>query len=87
MARPRSRRGFLDRRVVWRRGRTVAIRDKHGWAGRRRRRRRRIGLRRLVAEACDMLVSIPMVGQIESLNAAVAGSIALYEAFREPLEA
>jgi 23S rRNA (guanosine2251-2'-O)-methyltransferase len=45
------------------------------------------GLRRLVAEVCDMLVSIPMVGQIESLNAAVAGSIALYEAFREPLEA
>jgi 23S rRNA (guanosine2251-2'-O)-methyltransferase len=42
------------------------------------------GLRRLVSEACDILASIPMVGQIESLNAAVAGSIALYEAVRDP---
>lgn len=37
------------------------------------------GLRRLVAETCDMLAYLPMDGQIESLNAAVAGSIALYE--------
>jgi 23S rRNA (guanosine2251-2'-O)-methyltransferase len=44
------------------------------------------GLRRLVAEACDILASIPMVGEVESLNAAVAGSIALYEAWRESLE-
>jgi 23S rRNA (guanosine2251-2'-O)-methyltransferase len=44
------------------------------------------GLRRLVADACDMLSTIPMVGEIESLNAAVAGSIALYEALREAAE-
>jgi 23S rRNA (guanosine2251-2'-O)-methyltransferase len=37
------------------------------------------GLRRLVAESCDLLAYLPMAGQIESLNAAVAGSIALYE--------
>ena len=42
------------------------------------------GLRRLVAETCDIMATIPMVGQIEALNAAVAGSIALYEAFRDP---
>ncbi len=31
---------------------------------------------------CDVLVTIPMVGRIESLNAAVAGSVALYELLR-----
>jgi 23S rRNA (guanosine2251-2'-O)-methyltransferase len=36
------------------------------------------GLRRLVREKCDFLVRLPMRGQIESLNAATAGSIALY---------
>jgi 23S rRNA (guanosine2251-2'-O)-methyltransferase len=36
------------------------------------------GLSRLVAETCDQLVSIPMAGQLESLNAGVAASIALY---------
>ncbi len=41
------------------------------------------GLRRLVRERCDWLVSIPMRGQINSLNAAVAGSLALYEALRQ----
>jgi len=38
------------------------------------------GIRRLVREACDFLVRIPMYGRIESLNAAVAGSIVLYTA-------
>jgi len=37
------------------------------------------GLRRLVREHCDFLMRIPMRGQVESLNAAVAGSIGLYE--------
>ena len=41
------------------------------------------GLRRLVRERCDFLVCIPMCGQITSLNVAVAGSIALYEAWRQ----
>jgi 23S rRNA (guanosine2251-2'-O)-methyltransferase len=36
------------------------------------------GLSRLVAETCDQLVSIPMVNQVESLNAGVAASVALY---------
>ena len=37
------------------------------------------GLSRIVANACDMLVSIPMVSGNESLNAGIAASIALYE--------
>ncbi|HQE93983.1 MAG TPA: 23S rRNA (guanosine(2251)-2'-O)-methyltransferase RlmB [Anaerolineae bacterium] len=41
------------------------------------------GLRRLVRERCDWLMSIPMWGKINSLNAAVAGSMALYEARRQ----
>ncbi len=41
------------------------------------------GISRLVREHCDLLVKLPMRGQINSLNAAVAGSIALYEAFRQ----
>ena len=36
------------------------------------------GLSRLVAETCDQLVSIPMVNSLESLNAGVAASVALY---------
>jgi 23S rRNA (guanosine2251-2'-O)-methyltransferase len=38
------------------------------------------GLRRLVREKCDLVVHIPTSGQLDSLNAAVAGSIALYVA-------
>ncbi|HEY0754689.1 MAG TPA: 23S rRNA (guanosine(2251)-2'-O)-methyltransferase RlmB [Ktedonobacteraceae bacterium] len=41
------------------------------------------GLSRLVREHCDALIRLPMYGQINSLNAAVAGSIALYEALRQ----
>ncbi|GEP36214.1 23S rRNA (guanosine(2251)-2'-O)-methyltransferase RlmB [Nocardioides szechwanensis] len=36
------------------------------------------GLSRLVAETCDQLVSIPMANNVESLNAGVAASVALY---------
>jgi 23S rRNA (guanosine2251-2'-O)-methyltransferase len=36
------------------------------------------GLRRLVRETCDALISLPMRGRVESLNAAVAGSVLLY---------
>jgi 23S rRNA (guanosine2251-2'-O)-methyltransferase len=35
-------------------------------------------MRRLVRERCDLLMRLPMRGQVESLNAAVAGSVALY---------
>ncbi|MCB0047724.1 MAG: 23S rRNA (guanosine(2251)-2'-O)-methyltransferase RlmB [Caldilineaceae bacterium] len=38
------------------------------------------GLGRLTREKCDLLVRLPMYGSIESLNAAVAGSIVLYAA-------
>jgi 23S rRNA (guanosine2251-2'-O)-methyltransferase len=37
------------------------------------------GIRPLVARQCDFLVSIPMVGRIESLNASVAVAVVLYE--------
>ncbi|MEV4001712.1 23S rRNA (guanosine(2251)-2'-O)-methyltransferase RlmB [Actinomadura sp. NPDC049753] len=40
------------------------------------------GLGRLVADTCDMLVTIPMPGRAESLNAGVAAGIALYEISR-----
>ena len=36
---------------------------------------------RLVTETCDQLVSIPMAGKLESLNAGVAASVALYAVF------
>ena len=39
------------------------------------------GMRPLVRQKCDVLMKLPMRGNIESLNAAVAGSIALYMAF------
>jgi len=40
------------------------------------------GISRLTREKCDFLVRLPMVGNIASLNAAVAGSIILYNAFQ-----
>ncbi len=40
------------------------------------------GLRRLVAETCDMRVMLPMRGHVASLNVATAGSIALYAAWQ-----
>jgi 23S rRNA (guanosine2251-2'-O)-methyltransferase len=39
------------------------------------------GLRSLVKQKCDFILRLPMRGQIESLNAAVAGSVVLYLAF------
>ena len=41
------------------------------------------GMSRLVAESCDVLVSIPMKGRISSLNASAAAAILLYEAVRQ----
>jgi 23S rRNA (guanosine2251-2'-O)-methyltransferase len=41
------------------------------------------GLRRLVRERCDWVMRLPMRGVINSLNASVAGSIALYEVLRQ----
>ena len=41
------------------------------------------GIGRLVAEACDFMVSIPMKGSINSLNASNAAAILLYETLRQ----
>jgi 23S rRNA (guanosine2251-2'-O)-methyltransferase len=41
------------------------------------------GLRRLVRERCDQVVSIPMLGRVESLNVSVATGVVLYEAVRQ----
>ena len=41
------------------------------------------GISRLVAEHCDFLVHIPMLGQTESLNASVAAGIMFYEVVRQ----
>ena len=41
------------------------------------------GLRRLVREHCDRVVSIPLLGRVNSLNVAVAAGIVLFEAVRQ----
>ena len=44
------------------------------------------GISRLLREKCDLIVKLPMRGQVASLNAAVAGSIVLYDLFRRRLQ-
>lgn len=39
------------------------------------------GMRRLTRENCDVLIKIPMVGKINSLNASAAGAVLMYEIF------
>ncbi len=41
------------------------------------------GLRRLAMETCDVVLSIPMAGGVESLNLAVAAGVVLFEAVRQ----
>ncbi len=41
------------------------------------------GIRRLVREHCDLLVSIPMAGRCDSLNVSVAAGVVLYETVRQ----
>lgn len=41
------------------------------------------GIRRLVKEHCDHLVRIPLFGKVGSLNASVAGALAMYEVLRQ----
>jgi len=41
------------------------------------------GIRPLVKKQCDMLVSIPQTGRIDSLNASVAGAVSMYEVCRQ----
>ena len=43
------------------------------------------GMRRLTGETCDELVSIPMAGSVESLNASVAAGVCLFETRRQRL--
>lgn len=41
------------------------------------------GISRLTREKCDSLVKIPMIGNVNSLNASVASAIAMYEVIRD----
>jgi 23S rRNA (guanosine2251-2'-O)-methyltransferase len=41
------------------------------------------GLRRLTREQCDLLISLPMLGKVESLNLSVATGVLLYEIVRQ----
>ncbi len=41
------------------------------------------GVSRLVREKCDFIASIPMMGEINSLNASVAAGVLMYEALRQ----
>ena len=41
------------------------------------------GVGKLVREKCDMVASIPMKGQIDSLNASVAAGVLAYEILRQ----
>ena len=44
------------------------------------------GMRRLVREKCDVLLSIPMPGGFESLNASIAGAVVMFEALRQRIK-
>ncbi len=44
------------------------------------------GVGRLVKEKCDLIASIPMKGQIDSLNASVAAGVLAYEIVRQRLQ-
>jgi 23S rRNA (guanosine2251-2'-O)-methyltransferase len=41
------------------------------------------GIRPLVRSHCDFGLAIPQAGPVDSLNASVAGAVALYEAYRQ----
>lgn len=41
------------------------------------------GIGRLVKESCDFMISLPMFGQVSSLNASVAASVVMYEVVRQ----
>jgi 23S rRNA (guanosine2251-2'-O)-methyltransferase len=43
------------------------------------------GMRRLTRETCDQLVSIPMLGSVESLNVSVSAGICLFETCRQKM--
>lgn len=43
------------------------------------------GIRPLVKKECDVLISIPMVGTLDSLNSSVAAAVILFEAMRQSI--
>ena len=43
------------------------------------------GMNRLLKDKCDVMVTLPMCGEITSLNASVAGGIIMYEVARQRL--
>ena len=45
------------------------------------------GLARLTRETCDLTVRLPMYGSINSLNAAVAAAVMMYEVVRQRAQA
>ncbi len=45
------------------------------------------GIRPLVQKQCDILVSIPMAGQLDSLNSSVAAAVIMFEAMRQQIHA
>ncbi len=44
------------------------------------------GMGRLTKEQCDFILSIPMVGQVSSLNASVAAGVVMYEIFKQRMQ-
>jgi len=44
------------------------------------------GIRPLVQKQCDVLVSIPMIGKLDSLNSSVAAAVIMFEAMRQGLD-
>jgi 23S rRNA (guanosine2251-2'-O)-methyltransferase len=45
------------------------------------------GIRPLVRRTCDVLISIPMAGELDSLNSSVAGAVIMFEMHRQKLAA
>jgi 23S rRNA (guanosine2251-2'-O)-methyltransferase len=41
------------------------------------------GIRPLVKKHCDLMVAIPQIGDVDSLNASVAGGVVMYETYRQ----
>lgn len=41
------------------------------------------GIRPLVKKKCDLMIAIPQVGDVDSLNASVAGGVVMYETYRQ----
>ena len=71
----RTRRRATPRRTMWEADLTGGVALVFGAEGR--------GLRPLVRRTCDGAISIPLAGEVESLNVSVAAAVLLYEARRQ----